>query len=948
MLLWLRCTFLLLSFFLSFLSFPTFAEKVELVDNINQTPIDAWAGKYLTPYQNKLYFVADGGILGEELYAYDPKTGGTLLIADINIGEGSSDIHDLLVFNNKLYFFAFDGKRYGLYLYDAQNNLKNKLKSFSSVAGVIDYPSNITIYKDELYFTVEIFGGGIIHTSLYSFDSVEGKAIFKFRSGSDLNSNSQLLVVADKLYMILPWDYYGGIYVYDKDTDKTSFLDDVAENNFDEVMGFRAFTSLFTYNEKLYVNFPSKGVARYDPKVNIITNATQNLNDFEITELLTIQDNNLILSLESTELGTELYSYNLVTNEYILVADINIGENDSSPLFVAKHNNKLLFTAENDIYGRELYSYDYENGEVNLAADIVPEVEGSDPNNLVLLDDKLYLTANDVNQKRSIFTISQDFSEYKVIENFSNSDTSSSLPSSFIEYNEQLYFSAYEGKADKNQLYYYDAVEKQVARVSDSDIVEPGVEYQSKLYFANKSGRGLVAYNDDTKTTIVLDNYEQGWLIKPQSLTVANDKLYFISSYKYWDLTENFFYAYDANTNTFQPLLIDYNGMPDYLTGDMSGFIVYQSNLYFYLVNYYSRNKMASVELYEFNTDLSEFNSVFEISYPSTRSEFLTHIANSFFVAEDRLYFTAPNEQAEQQLFTYDANTQQVVQVENVPVSSAAPIIKENKWYFPTTTQNSAALNIYDTQTEQSTIVEVTPYIASTALPYDLTIYNNKLYFKVADNGIISLYDYDFSTQEISLTLDVSTDKPVNHLHHLSKMKVYKNKLYFSGLLKNHGYELFSLHSNHIPEGTIDIIGSAFEHQTITVVSSIEDADGKGEMSYQWYRDNIAIDGETNNSYIITSDDIAKSITVVGSYYDGEGTFEQVTSNPVTPTKASSPQEENQKSSSGGSFGFILFILFFIYTYKQRAILKCLLLRITDLVIKSRLVFKYSSMAHKL
>ena len=70
--------------------------------------------RYLTVFNNKLYFSANDGSYGMELWSYDglndPK------IIDINIGSSDSYPSFLTVFNNKLYFNANDGS-YGMELW---------------------------------------------------------------------------------------------------------------------------------------------------------------------------------------------------------------------------------------------------------------------------------------------------------------------------------------------------------------------------------------------------------------------------------------------------------------------------------------------------------------------------------------------------------------------------------------------------------------------------------------------------------------------------------------------------------------------------------------------------------------------------------------------------------------------------------------------------------------
>lgn len=63
----------------------------------------------ITAYNNKLYFVADDGVNGAELWVSDGTNSGTSMLKDINSGIGDSNPYGFTVFNNLLYFGANDG-----------------------------------------------------------------------------------------------------------------------------------------------------------------------------------------------------------------------------------------------------------------------------------------------------------------------------------------------------------------------------------------------------------------------------------------------------------------------------------------------------------------------------------------------------------------------------------------------------------------------------------------------------------------------------------------------------------------------------------------------------------------------------------------------------------------------------------------------------------------------
>ena len=71
--------------------------------NYESTPRD------LIQLNDKLYFRADDGETGTELWVSDGTTEGTQLVADINPGSGYSSPDYLIELNDKLYFSANDG-----------------------------------------------------------------------------------------------------------------------------------------------------------------------------------------------------------------------------------------------------------------------------------------------------------------------------------------------------------------------------------------------------------------------------------------------------------------------------------------------------------------------------------------------------------------------------------------------------------------------------------------------------------------------------------------------------------------------------------------------------------------------------------------------------------------------------------------------------------------------
>jgi len=83
---------------------------------------------------------------------------------------------------------------------------------------------------------------------------------------------------------------------------------------------------------------------------------------------------------------------------------------------------------------------------------------------------------------------------------------------------------------------------------------------------------------------------------------------------------------------------------------------------------------------------------------------------------------------------------------------------------------------------------------------------------------------------------------------------------------------------NDAPTGAVTISGEATEGETLTASNTLADEDGLGEISYQWLRDGVAIDGATGSDYVLTQADVGAEISVSASYTDAQGAAESVSS----------------------------------------------------------------------
>jgi ELWxxDGT repeat protein len=113
----------------------------------------------ITELNGAFYFQAyDDGVTGFELWKTDGTDAGTVLVKDINPSIGLGTFHynfsDFTVFNGALYFQADDGVNgFELWKSDGTAAGTAMLKDINTAAGAGSFPTDFTVFKGALYFS---------------------------------------------------------------------------------------------------------------------------------------------------------------------------------------------------------------------------------------------------------------------------------------------------------------------------------------------------------------------------------------------------------------------------------------------------------------------------------------------------------------------------------------------------------------------------------------------------------------------------------------------------------------------------------------------------------------------------------------------------------------------------------------------------------------------------
>lgn len=344
----------------------------------------------LTDINGVLYFAADDGVNGTELWKSDGTAAGTVLVKDINALVGGSSLpRSLTVVGDTLYFVA-SNQGGNFELWQSDGTAAGTVQVSDLAAGLVSSsPDNLTNVNGTLFFTAN---AGATGTELYRLDpgSTTPQLLDIATTGNINSFPENLTVVNNGLYFTAITDA-NGIEIWKigangspvRVTEIGPGLSDSEAANLTVVGSKIYFTAIDS-------NFDSQLWSLDTANADTTTQLTNVVGGANPASLVNV-NGTLYFSAADGGNGREIWSTDGTAAG--TTAKTNV---DFNPGNLVDVNGVLYFTANDGRSGNELWRYNpaESNPEAELVSNIIPGATGSNPQDLTNISGRLFFRAD--------------------------------------------------------------------------------------------------------------------------------------------------------------------------------------------------------------------------------------------------------------------------------------------------------------------------------------------------------------------------------------------------------------------------------------------------------------------------------------------------------------------------------------------------------------------------
>jgi ELWxxDGT repeat protein len=414
----------------------------------------------MTEFDGYLFFNADDGETGQELWRSDGTPEGTFLYQDVQEGSNGGTFFNIRTVNNKLLFDSSFGIEKRLMVLDDAESTAVPL--FDAWGGN-DNVGNLEVFDNEVYFSArdtDDFGSG---DDLWKTNGTPEGTEKVFNFGTYDISPEKFFGTSDQLWFF--GEQYGtapewGLYKSDGTSDGTEH---VAQHNLDG--NNWGSNMLEEYNDGVLYTVFNTSVGRElyfsdgtSEGSYMVQNIASGSESPYIENLVPFNDEMYFLA-DNVSNGTELWKTDATgvgTNMLIdLMPGVSSGGLDvrnGTPTLV-ELNGSLLFGGATEEGDYELFISDGTSEGTEMLLEINATGSAS-PHNFFRASEKVYFTANDGTNGFELWKTDGTALGTEMVGNI-NTGGQGSYPREFIEFGDHLYFQAY-GPGSDLELYRVD------------------------------------------------------------------------------------------------------------------------------------------------------------------------------------------------------------------------------------------------------------------------------------------------------------------------------------------------------------------------------------------------------------------------------------------------------------------------------------------------------------